>query len=95
MDGNALKHTELYQQGYLNGYKEGFSKALEYYQDQIMNRPMQIIISKEDLTNKVCKGKCYLYNTEHCKPDGLALDDVTTCKSYHTEESFNTMIKLV
>jgi hypothetical protein len=50
-------------------------------------------ISKEDLTKKVCKDKCYLYNTEYCKPDGLALYDTTTCKSFHTEESFKAMNK--
>jgi CMP-N-acetylneuraminic acid synthetase len=93
--GEAIKHHEFYQQGYSDGYKEGFSKALEHYTNQIMNRPMQIIISKDDLTRKVCKGKCYLYNTEHCRPDELALDDATTCKSYHTEESFNAMKKLL
>lgn len=95
MDGSAFKHTELYQQGYSDGYKEGFSKALEYYKDQIINRPIQVIVRKEELLDKVCKGKCYLYNTEHCKPDGLALSDVTTCKSFHTEESFNALKKLL
>jgi hypothetical protein len=90
---SAIKYHEFYQQGYSDGYKEGFTKALECYKDQILNKSTQIIIGKEELLDRVCKGKCYLYKTEHCKPDGLALHDATTCKSFHTEESFNTMNK--
>ena len=92
--GEAIKHHEFYQQGYSDGYKEGFNKALEYYKDQILNRPMQVLIGKEELLDKVCNDKCYLYNTEYCKPDGLVLFDATTCKSFHTEESFNVINRL-
>lgn len=90
MHNNIIKPIEYYR-GYSNGFKEGYNKALEYFKDEIHNRPNQIIISKEDLLGKVCKDKCYLYNKEYCKPDGLTLFDVTTCKNFHTEESFSAL----
>lgn len=91
----AIQHHEFYRQGYSDGYIEGLNKALEYYKGQIINKPTEIIISKEALTDIICKGKCYLYNTKYCKPDDLALYDATTCKSFHTEESFKAMNKLL
>ena len=68
---------------------------IEYYKDQIINKPTEIIISKEALTDIICNGKCHLYNTKYCKPDDLALYDATICKSFHKEESFKAMNKLL
>lgn len=50
------------------------------------------MISKKELHYQTCK-ECYLYNKEYCKPDGLVLFDATTCKNYHTEESFKSFLE--
>jgi len=91
-----IRKTFEYHRGYSDGFKDGYNKALEHFKDEIFNRPMQFLISgsKEELLEKICKGKCYLYNKEYCKPDGLVLDDVTTCKNFHTKESFIGLNKL-
>lgn len=81
-----------YYHGYSNGFKEGYNKALEHFKDKTTQI---IIIDKEEILEKTCKDKCYLYNKKYCRLDGLVLFDATTCKNYHTEESFKSFIDLL
>ena len=60
---------------------------------QTINQSVLMAISKDKLTKRICEGRCYLYNTEYCNPDDLALHDATTCKKFHTEESFKAINK--
>ena len=45
----------------------------------------------DEIREQTCK-ECYLFNTEYCFPDGLVPFDATTCKTYHTKESFESLI---
>lgn len=90
----SYKHHEFYQKGYYDGYKDALGKAFELFKPQIMNQSIQMVITKDELIKGVCEGKCYLHNTELCKPDGLALFDATTCKNFHTKESMLNQIKI-
>ena len=56
--GEALKHTELYQQGYSDGFKEGMSKAIEQYQKLLDNTvTREIRIKCEDFADCPYKKK--------------------------------------
>jgi hypothetical protein len=50
-------------------------------------------MNASEIYEKTCC-KCYLFKTEYCVPDGLANWDATTCKNFHTKESFESFKEL-